>query len=137
MAINTLDYFRYTQTFAVGIATNYYNVLMLRDMLENQQENYQRLEDTYKFVQAQVDGGMVSRSAGRPGRTGRAHGPRGDRERPAGLQRALDQFKITLGLPVSTELELDSGELARLAPWHCRWTRPSPWKPPCASGRTC
>lgn len=114
-AISILDYERFVQNFSVGIATAYYNVLQKLDQLENDQENLRRLEDTFKFVQAQMEGGMISRvqadQAEQDVLTART---RIELTRQA-YQDALDQYKITLGLPIAVHIELDKEELARLS----------------------
>ena len=116
LALAVLDYDRFTQTFAVDVAAEYYRVLQKQDELDNERENLRRLEQTAKFVKAQVAGGMISRVQADQAEQN-VLAARARIERTAQRYRdALDAFKLTLGLPISAAIELDRRELARLKP---------------------
>ena len=59
LALAVLEYERFTQTFAVEIAADYYGVLQQHDELENELENLRRLEQTAKFVRSEAEHGML------------------------------------------------------------------------------
>lgn len=109
------DYERFTQTFAADIVRRYYNVLQLRDLLENEQANIERLKETLALTRVLVKGGQVS-----PIQQDQAEQNLLDAqirfERDQQTYRdALDQFKLTLGLPMSAGVEVDyPGALERL-----------------------
>ena len=111
-----LSYERFTQTFAVGIAQGYWSVLQNRDQLTNETENLRRLDQTAKFTRAQVEAGMLSRVQSDQAEQNVFNAQaRIENVRQVYLN-SLDQFKLTLGLPLSASIELDQKELARLAP---------------------
>ncbi len=115
-AIQILSYEFYVQGFSVGIAQSYYNVLELRNVFENDQENLRRLEDTFKFVQAQVAGGMISRVQSDQAEQDVLNAKDRIEVSRQAYNDALDQFKITLGLPLATNVELRMAELEELSP---------------------
>jgi outer membrane protein TolC len=101
------EYDRFTQTFVADIVTQYYGVLELLDQLENERANISRLEQTFELVKVQVQGGAVS-----PIQADQSEQNLLDArirlERLAQRYRDdLDSFKIQLGLPVRSRLELE------------------------------
>jgi len=116
LAIAVLSYRRSTQTFAVGIATEYYQVLQQRDRLGIEQQSLRNFEQTYKFVKAQVEGGMLSRvQADQAEQNVLAARSRVEAARQTYEDR-LDAFKLTLGIPIAANVELDQDEFTRLKP---------------------
>ena len=114
LALAVLDYDRFTQTFAVDIVAGYYRVLQRLDELDNDRENLRRLEQTAKLVDAQANGGEVPRVQAQQAEQN-VFAARARVQRTAQRYRdALDAFKLTLGLPISTPVELDRQELSRL-----------------------
>ena len=106
---------RYEQTFSVDIASQYLRVLQNRDIVLNNWRNYQSLvinreradwlAKAERLPEFQVDQArqdelraynnwIVTRQT---------------------YVNSLDSFKITLGIPVTTEVVLDPGELGRLS----------------------
>ncbi len=113
--IAVFEFSRFRETFAVDIIQDYYDVLNLRDRVENDRENIRRLEETMAMTRVLVEGGQVSRiqldQAEQDLLNARV---RLESTRLVYLN-ALDNFKISLGLPVSTEMVLDyPGALERL-----------------------
>jgi outer membrane protein TolC len=106
---------RYKQTLSARVATEYMSVIQQLDQVDNAEDNYrrlaaaseraQRLADAGRLPQIQVDQSVQDEL--------RAH----DRLTTARQAYAgrLDNFKITLGLPVDAEIELDRDELQQLA----------------------
>ncbi len=106
---------RYKQNLSTRVATEYMSVIQQMDQVDNAEDNYrrlaasteraQRLADAGRLPQIQVDQSVQDELRARDRLTSA-------RQSYAGR---LDQFKITLGLPVDAEIELDRGELQQLA----------------------
>lgn len=106
---------RFRATFAVNVVSDYWNVVREAADLANVEANYRSLVD----LRAQIE---ELYGAGR--RTiidlGRAQQDEysADNQRVLAknrLQTQLDQFKLTLGLPIRAHVELDTAELDKLA----------------------
>ena len=107
------DYARFQRVFTVDVASRYYRVLLLAAIWENEKENYRSLQTLVeqegekapeRIPEFQVDQARQDML--------RAE----DAEQRARLayERALDTFKLFIGLPVDTQLALDPAELAAL-----------------------
>ncbi len=108
------EFERYKREFCVTITDNYLLVLRSEDQLHNQEENYKglvvssrralRLAEAGKLPQIQVDQAVQNelgaREAWIAARLAR--------------ERALDNFKIKLGLPTDARISLDRQELVHL-----------------------
>jgi len=116
LALAVIDYDRFTQTFAVDTATSYYGVLQHRDELRNEEDNLLRLQQTAKFVKAQVDAGMISRIQADQAEQDVLKAQSRIEQARQRYEDGLDDLKLTIGLPVSAAVELDKEELARLEP---------------------
>lgn len=105
---------KFEQDFAVSIASDYLHVLQARDVVMNQWQNYLSLKagrersewlaKAERQAEFQVDQARQDELS--------AYN-RWVIERE-GYVNSLDAFKITLGIPVTTEVALDHGEMARL-----------------------
>lgn len=106
---------RTRRILAVQVASEYLGVLQQMDQVDNAEENYRQLV-------------LSSRRARRLSEAGRLEAIQVDQASQDELRarerwiiahqtfgRALDSFKIILGLPTDATLELDRGELQRLA----------------------
>jgi len=106
---------RYKRTLAVRVASDYLSVLQRLDQVHNAEDNYRRLitgtrrarrlADAGRLPQIQVDQALQNELRAR------------DRWIAAQqtYARQRDSFKITLGLPTDANIDLDRGELNRLA----------------------
>ena len=108
------DFERYKKTFAVNIATNYFNVLRQIDQMNNAAENYKiliqsarrtrRMADAGRLTEIEVDQAvqneLLARSRWISAMTQ--------------YQNRLDLFKQLLGLPPDASIELDRSELEKL-----------------------
>ena len=120
-----LEYERFTQTFAVNIATEYYGVLRQRDELQNEMDNLERLRLFTKFDKARAERGIIS-----PVKADQAEQSvlSAEARVQSARQRysdALDGYKITLGLPIVASIELDKGELEKLKPLPIPFDQPA------------
>lgn len=102
---------RFRKTFMVSVISQYYLVLQQLDFLKNAENNYKILIDLHEQTEKLVAAGRLPRYEL-------------DRVRQDKLQaldelvvtekdykQALDEFKITLSLPIGTEFKLDENEL--------------------------
>lgn len=114
VAIAVLEYERYRETLAADIRAGYFAVLRQKDTVANEESNIERLEQALRRTQVQVEGGEVSRIQ----QDQTEHDLLAAKVRLASLRQqyrqGLDQYKLTLGLPVEAQVELDSAELAGL-----------------------
>ncbi len=103
------DFERFRRTFCVDIVTEYLNVLELENNLENQEANLKSLELNRKRVEALAQAGRIPRF--QVDQAVQQEFSARDRTILARsrLKSAKDRFKITLGLPLEIEIELDSG----------------------------
>lgn len=108
------EFERYKKTFAVNIATNYFNVLRQIDQMENSAENYKnsirsarrtrRLADAGRLTEIEVDQAVQNELLAR------------NRWISAMSQynNRMDQFKQLLGLPPDAFIELNRSDLESL-----------------------
>lgn len=103
------DFTHFQNTFSVGIVTEYFDLLQLKNVIFNEYSNFESRQANREYLAARVD--RESPEA------------LGDAEQDELLARnryissitsyrnALDRFKITLGLPQMTDLRLDDEEI--------------------------
>jgi len=108
------EFERFKRTFAVNIASEYFAVLQALDQITNEEGNYRRVSTSVRRSRRLADAGdmelvQVDQAVQDELRA---------RNRwvlaMQGYERALDEFKILLGLPVDASIELDRGELDKL-----------------------
>lgn len=109
------EFERFKHTFVVAVAGNYLGVLNQLDQVENAEDNYRRLvastrrarrlADAGRLPEIQVDQAVQDELRAR------------DRWVSArqSYARALDNFRISLGLPPDARIDLDRDELQSLA----------------------
>ncbi len=101
------EYERFTQTFAVGIIEDYYNVLQRRDQLQNERTNIGRLKQTLALTRVQVEAGQTRRFYLDQAEQNVLNAQIRMEANEQVYRDSLDQFKVTLGLPVEANMELD------------------------------
>ncbi len=104
---SVFDFDRYRQTFAVDIYTQYYSVLQQRDRLANDVANLERLKKTRTTTKILADDGHVSRIEDYQAESDLLNAQVAYKRNVQNYENSLDQFKITLGLPVKTRVELN------------------------------
>jgi len=113
--INVFEFDRFRQTFAVDIMRKYYAVLTLKDRLENSRTSTRRINTAYLVTQAMVGGGQLSPTQEDQAEQDLLNSQISFEQTQLAFSQALDNFKITLGLPISQDLNLDyPGALKRL-----------------------
>lgn len=106
---------RFRADFAVRVVSDYWNIVRQVADLANVEANYaglvtdrERIDELFSAGRATItDFGRAKQSV-----------LAADAQRVSAknrLQSALDRFKLTLGLPITAQLELDPGELDKLA----------------------
>jgi outer membrane protein TolC len=105
---------RFRAEFAVSVVSDYWNVVRQIADLANVEANYASiLTDRERIEELFVARSATITDLGRAQQSEYA----GDAQRVAAknrLQAALDRFKLTLGLPVTAQVDLDPGELDKL-----------------------
>lgn len=106
---------RFKRTLAVRVATEYLAVLQQMDQVHNAADNYGRLIANARRARRLADAGRLPEIQVDQARQDELRA----RDRWIAAQQSykqrLDRFKITLGLPTDANIELDTGELERLA----------------------
>jgi outer membrane protein TolC len=108
------EFERYKKTFAVEIARNYLDVLRQMDQVDNNAESYKSLITSARRTRRLADAGRADAVD-----VGRAEqNELRARERWIGAmmryENSLDSFKMAIGIPPDTDMELDRGELEHL-----------------------
>ncbi len=113
--IDVFEFDRFRQSFAVDVMKQYYAVLTLKDVLENNRTTTKRLEMAFLTTQAMVAGGQLSRTQEDQAEQDLLASQISLGQRQLAYSQALDNFKIKLGLPIFQEMRLDyPGALQRL-----------------------
>ena len=105
--LEVFEFDRFRQTFAVSILRGYYGVLRGRDQLENGRTSVRRLKEAYDVTRVLADGGQVSPIQKDQAEQDYLNAQIALEVSLLTYSGALDSFKITLGLPISTEMRLD------------------------------
>jgi len=113
-AYAVLEYERFMQTFSVDVAEDYYRVLQARDELRNEEDNLDRLRQQFKFNKAQEEQGIIRRVQVDQAEQRVLSSEAQIQRVRQNYHDALDEFKVTLGLPIIASIELDDEELKRL-----------------------
>lgn len=104
----------FQQTFAVDIVTTYYRLLQREDTVRNAKNNYLKLVKIRELLEAQFIAQRRPKFEVDQAQQEELKGKSAYISSVESYQTALDQFKITLGLPLGVELALDDRALADL-----------------------
>jgi outer membrane protein TolC len=107
-------FIRFRRTFFVRVLSDYYRVLELRQILENERLNYQNLSVLRERAEWLGQAGEQSEYEVDQIRQDELRAENSYVTAQQNYENELDRFKITLGLPTDTKLVLDPGELDRL-----------------------
>jgi outer membrane protein TolC len=105
---------RYRKTFVVSVITDYYRVLQQKDAVVNAFNSYQRKIELKERLQMESDVGKTPRFQVDQAEQSELTEKDNYNRAQQGYQQALDQFKISLALPVDAKVELDPNELKAL-----------------------
>ena len=105
------DYWRFHQRFSVSIISQFLSVISLRDQLRNAEENYKALEQTVQRSSELEKGDRVAGFEVDQARQDELRARNRVVNAQASLDRALDDLKITLGLPTTVPCELSDEDI--------------------------
>lgn len=105
---------RFRQMFVVSVVSQYYLVLQQYDFLKNAGDNHDVLVKIYGKTEKLVNAGRLPRYELDRIRQEVFNAKDIFVQAQKDYQQMLDEFKINLGLPVTTEFKLDENELAAL-----------------------
>jgi outer membrane protein TolC len=108
------DHERFRRTFAVDVATRVYRLLQLRDTVANEEANFQSLVLVRERNEAMAAAGRLSEIQVDQARQDELRARSRVIARQQQLESLHDDFKVLLGLPVETRIEIDANELVRL-----------------------
>ncbi|MEW6250287.1 MAG: TolC family protein [Planctomycetota bacterium] len=111
-AIYTFEQFK--RTFAVDIASTYYDVLQQVDQVRNAEDNYRNLIASTRRARRLADAGRLPEIQVDQSRQDELRARQRWVAALESYQRRLDAFKLDLGLPADAAVELDRAELDRL-----------------------
>jgi outer membrane protein TolC len=101
---------RFRKTFVVSVISQYYGILQKYDAMENAGNNYITLAWIYERVEKLANVGRVPLLELERIRQENLKASNIYSQAEKEYQQALDEFKIVLGLPTTTELQLDQDE---------------------------
>ncbi len=102
---------RYRKTFVVDIVTAYYNVLQLRDVVTNAENNYKRTVESKERLEMESEAGRKSRIDVDEAEQNVLRAESRIVAAQERYEQSLDVFKISLSLPTDANLVLDQNEL--------------------------
>ena len=109
-----LTFERYRQTYALSIAKSYYGVLSYAQSRRNSEGNANRLEQNWKRAEMMFKAGRMDRIQVDQARTDLLTARQSIITTRKSYENALDNFKISLGLPPESPVALRDEELAEL-----------------------
>lgn len=101
---------RFKRTFAVQIASNYLSVLQQQDRVQNAIANYERVVASTRRARRLADAGRLPEIQVDQSVQDELRARNSWISAQQSYERALDGFKLTLGLPTDAYVELDRGE---------------------------
>jgi outer membrane protein TolC len=108
------DYEIFRRDFAVDVADRLYQLLQQADQLKNEEANFQSLVNLRERNEAMAEAGRLTDVQVDQARQDELSSRNRLIVAQQRLAATLDGFKIFLGLPIETEVEIDPGELERL-----------------------
>ena len=111
-AIRRFEHYR--QTYAVTVTSGYFGVLEFAQRLKNAQDNESYLATNTKRAEMMFEASRMRSIALDQARTDLLAAQEGVVAVRQGYENRLDTFKLTIGLPPESRIELDSAELDAL-----------------------
>lgn len=108
------DFKRYQQDFVIDITAQYYSVLRARDQLYNERKNYESSIANREQSESYAKAGRIADFEAAQARQKELNAADRWTVSKAAYEKALDDFRFTLGLPISLDVEPDPNELAKL-----------------------
>lgn len=104
------DFERFKRTFAVQVASSYLSVLQQQDRVRNAVANYERVVASTRRARRLADAGRLPEIQVDQSVQDELRARNSWISAQQSYERALDGFKLTLGLPTDAYIELDRGE---------------------------
>ncbi|MCY2960830.1 MAG: TolC family protein [Planctomycetota bacterium] len=108
------DFERFRRTFAFDVSSRFYRLQQTADQVRNQRENVRNLQELSKRNKALVEAGRLSDIELGQARQNELRSSNQLLDAEARYARLLDEFTISIGLPVGVALALDSSGIADL-----------------------
>jgi outer membrane protein TolC len=108
------DFRRYQQTFVIDITSQFYSTLRSRDQLLNARQNYESTVASREQTESYAKAGRIADFEAAQARQSELDAADRWAIARASYQRALDDFRYTLGLPIELNIEPDPNELTLL-----------------------
>ncbi|KAA3614481.1 MAG: TolC family protein [Planctomycetota bacterium] len=108
------DFERFRRTFALQVVRQFYRLLLANQNVANEEANRTALEQVRLRNEALAEAGQVSDIQVDQAKQEELRSNNQLVELSQSLARQIDDFKFFLGLPLNTELSLDTEELSRL-----------------------
>ena len=108
------EFKRYQQQFVIDITARYYSSLRLRDQLENVRKNFESSVANRKQTESFAKAGRIADFEAAQARQKELDAADRWSLTSANYQKALDDFRFALGLPVDLNAEPDSAALTEL-----------------------
>lgn len=105
---------RFKRSFAVQIASNYLSVLQQQDRVRNSVENYERVVASTRRARRLADAGRLPGIQVDQSVQDELRARNSWISAVQSYERALDGFKITLGMPTDANIQLDRSEFDKL-----------------------
>jgi outer membrane protein TolC len=115
MVYSVRQFSRYEKEFAIGIISQYFNLLSALDSLQNQRLDYETAVFSAERSAAWAEAGRSSELEADQARQRVLSARNSWNEQQARYEERLDRFKIGLGLPVALDIGPDQKELTALA----------------------
>jgi outer membrane protein TolC len=103
------DFSHFQNTFSVGIVNEYFDLLQLKNVIFNEYSNYESRKANREYLTARED--RESPEAQGDAEQDELQAKNRYISSITSYRNALDRFKITLGLPQTTDLRLDDKEI--------------------------
>ena len=108
------DFKRYQQGFVIDIVSQYYSVLRTRDQLFNERKNYESSIANREQSESYAKAGRIADFEAAQARQKELNAADRWTVSKAAYEKALDDFRFTLGLPIDLNVEPDKKELTKL-----------------------
>ena len=109
------SFVRYRRQFLVSVASDYFRVLQQKDIVANERMNLENLTSARQRAQMLFEAGRLPGIQVAQAEQDELRARNRWISAQQAYQSSLNEFKITLGLPPDTPLELDAAELSRLS----------------------
>lgn len=105
---------RYQQQFVIDTASTYYSVLRRRDQRENGRKNYENAIESRKQTESYAKAGRMTEFQSAQARQRELNAADQWTGANSDYEKALDDFRFSLGLPIDMPVEPDPAELTLL-----------------------